>query len=854
MNNELKIILSVYDKQAKKALNDVKKDLKGLDKESQGAGAAISKAMAAMGTAAKAALGAIAGLTTAMVGLHSASADIAKVYGKLVSSFQSVGLSSGQAAKTYKELYSFLGDTGKASEAASILSQLTQEEKNLSEWTQILKGAYATWTDSISTESLAEAINETAKVGKVVGTAADAFNWMGVSEDAVNEKLATLNSTTEREAYLRSLLNGLYGNSASLYDKNNSSLTAYNNAQADLQLTMARLNAYTTPLMTAFANLATVLLTSLAPAIATVAACLTAFIQLIAEAITWVGNFFGVFSSKSEEATGDMAGYKKAMSDYLASINKCFGSSNSSIDESIDKIKQLKKQTMGFDELNVVSKPIDTSSGVGGGAGGGGSVQLPQMPNPEDYGIELGIDTEELKKTLEDAKEQIKGLGVLVALVAGGFAAWKLATFLSHLTSAYKLVKGLKDLDIDLLYQMGQITLEEDEAITYMDKFKEKVKVVGGYMMAIAGAMLLIQGFTDAWANGVDWGNLATMIGGIALIVGGLALSVGSVGAAIELVVGSIALVVVGIKDFIENGYSAEAVISICVGAIGILVGVVWALNTAVLANPISWVAVAIVAAIMAVVAIITILWNECEGFRNFIKAAIDFIVNLFWTVVNFVKNNWQALLLMLVNPFAGAFKLIYDNCEGFRNIVDNTVKAVKGFFAKLWEDIKNIFSGVGTFFTNVFSGIVSVFKNIGKTVADTISGAVKGAINKVLSTAANIINGFISAINFAIGVINAIPGVSIKTLSKLEVPKLAKGGIVGSATLAQIGEAGKEAVLPLENNTQWMDVLADKIASRNGAPSKIVLQLDGKELGWANINSINQITKQTGELQLAII
>jgi hypothetical protein len=67
------------------------------------------------------------------------------------------------------------------------------------------------------------------------------------------------------------------------------------------------------------------------------------------------------------------------------------------------------------------------------------------------------------------------------------------------------------------------------------------------------------------------------------------------------------------------------------------------------------------------------------------------------------------------------------------------------------------------------------------------------------------------------------------------------------------IGEAGKEAVIPLENNTEWMDALADRIAQRSAAPSKIVLTLDGKELGWANIHSINNITKQTGNLPLII-
>ena len=82
----------------------------------------------------------------------------------------------------------------------------------------------------------------------------------------------------------------------------------------------------------------------------------------------------------------------------------------------------------------------------------------------------------------------------------------------------------------------------------------------------------------------------------------------------------------------------------------------------------------------------------------------------------------------------------------------------------------------------------------------------------------------------------------------------MATGGIVTRSTFANIGEAGKEAVLPLENNTGWMDVLADRIAERNSAPSKIVLKVGERELGWATINGINNITKQTGGLQLQLV
>lgn len=70
-------------------------------------------------------------------------------------------------------------------------------------------------------------------------------------------------------------------------------------------------------------------------------------------------------------------------------------------------------------------------------------------------------------------------------------------------------------------------------------------------------------------------------------------------------------------------------------------------------------------------------------------------------------------------------------------------------------------------------------------------------------------------------------------------IPRLANGGITTGSTLANIGEAGREAVLPLENNTGWMDDLASKLASKmpdySGAKT-VVLAVDGKEFARINL------------------
>ena len=61
------------------------------------------------------------------------------------------------------------------------------------------------------------------------------------------------------------------------------------------------------------------------------------------------------------------------------------------------------------------------------------------------------------------------------------------------------------------------------------------------------------------------------------------------------------------------------------------------------------------------------------------------------------------------------------------------------------------------------------------------------------------------------------------------EIPLLAKGGVISQPTQAIIGEAGKEAVLPLENNLEWLDRLSEMISSKISGSGSVYVYLDGK-------------------------
>ena len=139
-----------------------------------------------------------------------------------------------------------------------------------------------------------------------------------------------------------------------------------------------------------------------------------------------------------------------------------------------------------------------------------------------------------------------------------------------------------------------------------------------------------------------------------------------------------------------------------------------------------------------------------------------------------------------------------------------------------------------------------------------TIKEGARQALNGVIDVVERAVNAIISKLNtLSWSIPDWIPKVGGKkfgfNIKQVKIPRLAEGGIATASTLANIGENGREAVLPLDHNTEWMDALADKIASRSQGPTKLVLKVGEKELGWASIKGINQITRQTGELQLVL-
>ena len=256
MNEELKIIISAEIDKLKTELNKSQQELKKTEQTAKKSGSNIGKAMQAAGkvaaTAAKAIVGAFAAAGAALVAVAETTREFRTEQAMLTTAFEMAGGTAEQATEVYESLFSVLGDSGKATEAAQQLAALTTEEEALAEYTNILTGVYATFGDSLPTESLAEAINHTAKMGEVQGTLADALEWAGVNLDDFNAMLLECNSEAEREALIRDTLNGLYSESGDAYKENAKDIIAANKAQLALTKGMADLGAAVEPLITVF--------------------------------------------------------------------------------------------------------------------------------------------------------------------------------------------------------------------------------------------------------------------------------------------------------------------------------------------------------------------------------------------------------------------------------------------------------------------------------------------------------------------------------------------------------------------------------------------------------------------------
>ena len=236
---------------------------------------------------------------------------------------------------------------------------------------------------------------------------------------------------------------------------------------------------------------------------------------------------------------------------------------------------------------------------------------------------------------------------------------------------------------------------------------------------------------------------------------------------------------------------------------------------------------------------------NTWNGIKSvFSKVSSWFKTTVVEPVSSFFPNMWNKLKSGATSAW-----------NGVKSVFSKVASFFGEKFGQAWERVKNIFSTGGKIFSGIKEGIESAFKRIVNAI---ISG-----INKVVSVPFNAINDALTKIkNVSIAGITPFSGLS--TISVPQIPLLADGGILTRATLNIAGEAGPEAIIPIDklegyiagaiekimqmNNIQALAAAVEELASR-----PIELNINGRQFALAtasdgdSVNGLRSSFKSRG-------
>lgn len=217
-------------------------------------------------------------------------------------------------------------------------------------------------------------------------------------------------------------------------------------------------------------------------------------------------------------------------------------------------------------------------------------------------------------------------------------------------------------------------------------------------------------------------------------------------------------------------------------------------------------------------------LFDVIQVFLSWLSPILQFIwKNILVPLLSFIA-------ITMVQQITSAITKITEKIQKLSNFINTvvtafkvTINAIKTAIIVAVNAIKVVFKAAVNFIIGLLNGVLGAIEQVG-------NGIVK-LVNWALSGIRGLVNGMADLLKHA-GVNINVPDLQLGTLKLSRIPTLANGGVTTGSTLAQIGEAGREAVLPLENNTGWMDDLAGKLADLMGGNSEAVMEIDGKRFG----------------------
>lgn len=369
------------------------------------------------------------------------------------------------------------------------------------------------------------------------------------------------------------------------------------------------------------------------------------------------------------------------------------------------------------------------------------------------------------------------------------------------------------------------------EAQKSLQKFDEKNVLQDSNSSAVAAPsfdLSSIQGEVPSWLQWII-DNKDLVLGIIAGIGTALvAMKIVGLDPLLSLGLGiTIAGIVKSVKaiiNFIQNPTWANFVevlegIALAMVGIGVMVGVLTG----------NWIPL-VIGLIALIVTEIVKHWDEIKNVLGTVGTWIyDYVIMPVWNVISAIIDNIVSGIKLTISIIDGIFTTL--------------ISILIAPFQTMWETVKNIFNGVKQMFQGLVKIIKSLFSGDIKGVLEGFKTFLGGFVNVIWSILKAPINYLIKGINALIRGVNKIKfdvpdwvpviGGQRWGFNLPSIPELAKGGIISQPTQAIIGEAGKEAVVPLENNMEWLDLLANKLASKiNGnSGGYYIINLDGRTI-----------------------
>lgn len=748
MSEKLEVILTADASDLEKGMNDAEKAVKEFANEADGAKGKISKffndnikdmdafksGVQSVGEKStqflKVTAGAVAGVGAALLTLGPATAEYRGEMAKLETAFETAGASADTAKTTYTGLYRVLGDSGQATEAAGHLAMLTTEQQALSEWTNICQGVYATFGDSLPIEGLTEAANETAKVGSLTGSLADALNWAGVNEEEFQAKLDACSTTQEREALIRETLNGLYNEAAANYEKNAASMLAQNEANAKMTDAMAKLGAAVEPVMTALTELGA---------------------QVLADLTPYVEEFAANHLPKIKDALSDVGEKIGKVMNFIASNWGIISAVAATI-------------------LAIAAALSLLSTGLG------------------IYNTVMGVAAVVSLPMVATIAAITAGIALLVAGIVIAVRHWDdiTAAIQRFAQKVGEFFSGLWDKITKWLSDIGESISKWWDNTT--------------------------QGFSDWW-NKVEegwskfWSNVGDKISE----------GVQKADEKFDEMRQKISDKVADIKEDVKSKFQD-------------------------IKDNIS---------------------EKTDAAKKAINEKYNEMKSDMSDILNAAKDTVQGIL--------DNMKAAYESHGGgVKGIVSAMMEGIKGYYSAGYTFIDNLTGGTLSNIVNTFTSKMGAAKSAVSSVLDAIKSKFSSIMENCKSVVSSAIDKIKSIMNFSWSLPKLkLPHISVSgkfSINPPSAPKFSiawyqKGGVFDSPTLfgygngriGGLGENGAEAIVPLEKNTEWLDRIAERLYGKQGS-TPIYLTVDGKVFAQTAINTMNDLTRQTGKLNLITV